>query len=153
MKIDMLESLGYSFLRHVQVCWIVQTNWKAATGGLQEKAWQPLEARFAAMRRKFGHDVFKGSKTVQQLLRQAEIDVVGMTADGDVHVVEAAFHEGGLLYDGGEAATVRKKMLRIYPVLDVLARFAGRHIWFLSPKVTPKPAKGLSDLFEELRDA
>ena len=46
MKIDMLESLGYSFLRHVQGCWIVQTHWKASLKGLAEQAWEPLEARF-----------------------------------------------------------------------------------------------------------
>ena len=54
MKIDMLESLGYSFLRHVQGCWIVQTNWKASLKGLAERAWEPLEARFAKMRDEFG---------------------------------------------------------------------------------------------------
>ena len=136
MKIDMLESLGYSFLRHVQGCWIVQTNWKASTKGLGEEASQPLEARFGEMREKFGDDVFAGTTTVQQLLRQAEVDVVGVTADGGVHALEAAFHEGGLSYGGGAEATVRKKMLRTHLVLEAFARFARRrHIWFVSPKV------------------
>lgn len=152
MKIDMLESLGYSFLRHVQGCWIVQTNWKASAEGLQEEAWEPLEARFREMREKFGNDVFKGTKTVQQLLKQAEVDVVGVTADGEVHALEAAFHEGGLLYGGGAEAIIRKKMLRTHLVLEALARFADhRHIWVVSPNVGPTTRAALVHIFEELR--
>ena len=152
MKIDMLESLGYSFLRHVEGCWIVQMNWKASTDRLQEETWEPLEAQFGEMREKFGNDVFRGTKTVQQLLKQAEIDVVGVTAEGEVHALEAAFHEGGLLYGGGAAATVRKKMLRTYLVLEAFARFADRrHIWFVSPKVGPKTHDALRGIFAELR--
>ena len=30
MKLEVGESLGYSYLRHVQRCWLVQTNWKAS---------------------------------------------------------------------------------------------------------------------------
>ena len=160
MKIDMLESLGYSFLRHVQGCWIVQTNWKASLKGLAERAWEPLEARFAKMRDEFGDDVFTGTKSVRQLLKQAEIDVVGMTAGPTVrvHALEAAFHEGGLLYVRNSAdvtvPTVRKKMLRTYLVLEAFARFADhRNIWFVAPKVGPKPAKELEDMFRKLRGA
>ena len=30
MKIEVGESLGYSYLRHVKQCWLVQVNWKAS---------------------------------------------------------------------------------------------------------------------------
>ena len=160
MKIDMMESLGYSFLRHGQGCWIVQTNWKASTGGLDANAWKPLEARFADMRVRFGANVFKGTKTVRQLLKQAEIDVVGITAGPSVqiHTLDAAFHEGGLQYvSNGKDDTIpaiRRKMLRTLLILEAFARFAAsRHIWFVSPKVAPQPAKELEHLFVELRGA
>ena len=92
MKIEMLESLGYSFLRHVQGCWIVQTNWKASTKGLSDESWQRLEAQFDEMRDRFGATVFKGTRNARQLIKQAEIDVIGMTtgSNGHVHVLDAA---------------------------------------------------------------
>ena len=30
MKIEIGESVCYSFLRHVKQCWLVQTNWKVS---------------------------------------------------------------------------------------------------------------------------
>ncbi len=137
----------------------MQTNWKASTKGIPDEGWQHLENRFTEMRERFGADVFKGTKTVRQLVKQAEIDVIGMTAGPKVHVhaLDAAFHEGGLLYvSNGKDATipaVRRKMLRTHLVLEAFAGFAQRHIWFLSPKVTPKPAAGLEEMFTGLQRA
>ena len=154
MKIDMMESLGYSFLRHVRGCWVVQTNWKASTAGLSDDAWGKLKTQFEKMRKEFGDDVFKETRTVQQLLRQAEIDVVGVNAAGEVHALEAAFHEWGLRYPAGPVATVRKKMLRTQLALQAFAGFATHHhVWFVSPKVAPKPASGLSETFTKLRES
>ena len=155
MKIDMMESLGYSFLRHVQDCWIVQTNWKASIDGVSDTEWKRLTKQFDEMRRRFGDDVFEGTETVQQLLRQAEIDVVGVAGGGTVHALEAAFHERGL--EGAQCARVHRKMLRTVLVLEALAMLwrkpDERHIWFVSPKVTRKPAGQLKDMFTELRRA
>lgn len=158
MKIDMMESLGYSFLRHVQGCWIAQTNWKASIKGLPEEIWPPLEAQFEDMQKHFGPEVFMGTTTARQLLKQAEIDVVAMTAVPPVHVhaLDAAFHESGLSYgkNGKDVTipTIRKKMLRTHLVLEAFAGFAKHHhIWFVSAKVQPKHRDGLNAVFAELR--
>ena len=153
MKIDMMESLGYSFLRHVQGCWVVQTNWKWHERGVRERQGQ-VEEEFKKMRGQFGLDVFKKTKDAEGLLKHAELDALGVTRDGDVHALEAAFHEGGLQYGRTIEDTfriVRNKMLRTYLVLKDLGFCeAAQHIWFISPKVKGGRAKRLEELFGEL---
>ena len=158
MKIDMMESLGCSFLRHVQHCWIVQTNWKwpsAAFDGVTPD----LEEEFAKIREQFskdGIDVFKKTRNLEQLLKHAELDALGVTRGGEVHALEAAFHEEGLRYGKTVQDTVdrvSRKMLRTYLVLRGLGYSdpGHRHIWFISPKVRGKRAEGLRNLFDELK--
>ncbi|MCY4628449.1 MAG: hypothetical protein OXE58_12915 [Acidobacteria bacterium] len=159
MKIDMMESLGYSFLRHAKRCWIVQTNWKwprAVFNSADKETRNCLKRRFEKMKEDFGDDVFKGTRDVEQLLKQAELDALGMTRNGEVHALETAFHEGGLSY-GKEAdtiPTVRKKMLRTYLVLKGLRYSVENrwHVWFISPKVKDKHTKELETLFCELKE-
>ena len=153
MKIDMMESLSYSFLRHVQGCWVVQTNWKWPGRGVRERQGQ-VEEEFKKMRGQFGLDVFKETKDVEGLLKHAELDALGVTRDGDVHALEAAFHEGGLQYGKTIDDTfriVRKKMLRTCLVLKDLGFCEARqHVWFLSPRVRGQRAEKLEELFKEL---
>lgn len=155
MKIDMMESLGYSFLRHVQGCWIVQTNWKWPSAAFADVT-KELGDEFRKMKERFGDSVFKQTETVDQLLKHAELDALGMTRDGKVHALEVAFHEQGLRYGrtiGDTVATDRKKMLRTYLVLKGL-RYSGEgqhYIWFCSPKVRGGRAKSLQELFENLK--
>jgi hypothetical protein len=80
MKIEVGESLIFSWLRHVQGCPIVQTSWKPSP------AWPvrteaALASEFETMRKiaeeRLGFEVFKKS-SFQQFIRQAEIDVLGL---------------------------------------------------------------------------
>ena len=99
----MLESLGCYYLRHVKNCWLVQANWKASDTWPKRKSAHRLEAVFQEMRARLdgdGNDVLKDTKDAGQLLRQAEIDILGLDFNGDVHAVEVAFHEAGLNYPG-----------------------------------------------------
>ena len=102
MKIEMGESLALSFLRHVKQCWLVQTNWKASEHWSRILPDDELESRFTWMRQRFDADgtVFKGVRNVDQFLRQAEIDVLGVGQNGSVHALDVAFHEAGLNYGG-----------------------------------------------------
>ncbi len=159
MKIDMMESLGYSFLRHAQCCWVVQTNWKwprAVFNNATEETRRWLDKAFETMKHRYGPDVFKKVRDVEQFLKQAELDALGVTRAGDVHALEVAFHEKGLTY-GRKASetvpTVRKKMLRTYLVLKGLGYSDERrwHIWFISPKVAGGRAVELEALFRELK--
>ena len=154
MKIEIGESLGYSFLRHVKQCWLVQANWKASEHWAKRQAEEDLERLFSDMRENFDPDgsVFKGTTTVGQFLRQGEIDVVGVGQDGSIHAVEVAFHEAGLNYTGGAANRVLKKLLRTMFVLDAYhPAEAEKHIYFLSPKVHRAVQEPLEEIFGALQ--
>ena len=161
MKVEIGESLGYSYLRHVQRCWLVQANWKASEHWDKRLTGDELEREFGSMRGRLeSHGglfkgTFKGTATCRQFLKQAEIDVVGVRLDGSIHAVEVAFHEGGLLYAGGTDKNVLKKMLRTMLILRAYhPEDVAMHICFASPKVSPKtrrawraPSKDTSELF------
>ena len=153
MKIEVGESLGYSFLRHVKQCWLVQTNWKVSEHWPLEKTDQDLEAMFQNMKEHFDRngEVFKGNRGAPQLMRQAEIDVVGVDLKGEVHALEVAYHEAGLNYDGGVDNRILKKLLRTLIVLTAYHPRGTRfHIYFISPKVNPSVQSQLDNIFEEL---
>ena len=156
MKIEIGESLAYSFLRHVKQCWLVQTNWKVSEHWAKRQPDEALEAMFSAMRKNFDPDgsVFKGTKDCSQFLRQGEIDVVGVGQDGCVHAMEVAFHEAGLNY-GSTAETserVLKKLLRTMLILNAYhSEETEPHIYFVSPKVHRGVQQPLEEIFSRLR--
>ncbi len=156
MKIEIGESLGYSYLRHVIGCWLVQTNWKASGqwNKYRHLKDEELERAFREMKDWFDTDgsVLKGTKDFGQFLRQAEIDVVGIDWDGSIHAMDIAFHEAGLNYLGGSDKRVLKKLLRTKLVLDAYHPTAiKRHIYFVSPKVHRGVMGPLEVTFKELR--
>ena len=157
MKIEMLESLGCSYLRHVKRCWIVQANWKASDTWTKRKPSDQLEVLYQDMRTRFegeANEVFKETKDVDQFLKQAEIDILGVDFNGDVHALEVAFHEAGLNYTGrgGTRARVLKKLLRTYLMLRAFDGFGGQaHVCFVSPKVHAATLAALEDIFGILR--
>ena len=158
MKIEIGESLIYSWLRHVKGCQIVQTNWKTS------KQWQLLheEELSKIMQRtsryfekEKGYDVYKKTASLSQLLQQTECDAIGIDVqDGNkVYAVEVAFHEGGLNY-GGRETTVKKviaKCLRaamaVYGYLDI--RMV--EVVFTTPKVAPKLHEELKVCIDEVQ--
>ena len=158
MKVEIGESLGYSFLRHVKQCWLVQTNWKASESWDEHKLLsdEKLEQEFSDMRQTFDPDgsVFGKTTSSSQLLKQSEIDVVGVGFGGDIYAVEVAFHENGLQYGSTQETQKRvlKKMLRTKLILDAYhPGKAKRHIYFASPKVNPTPQRSLEAIFDQLR--
>ena len=157
MKVEIGESLGYSFLRHVKKCWLVQTNWKASDDWPKHLEDGDLEQEFSDMRRKFDPDgsVFGKTTGYRQLLKQSEIDVVGVGFGGDIYAVEVAFHENGLQYGSSQETQKRvlKKMLRAKFLLDAYQLAAGKqqqHIYFVSPKVHNAVIPGLEEIFNRL---
>ena len=155
MKLEIGESLGYSYLRHIQKCWIVQANWKASDHWEKSISDQELTRVFDEMRDIFGSDksVFKQNDSWQQFLKQGEIDLMGVTLAGDVHALDVAFHENGLQYGSETHQRVLKKMLRTHLILMAygLSEESQRHVYFVSPKVTPKPQRELEQVFRQLR--
>ena len=156
MKIEIGESLGYSYLRHVKQCWLVQANWKVSEHWVRLQTGEILDEMFSVMKESFDPDgsVFKGTKDANQLLKQAEIDVVGVDQSGGIHAMETAFHEAGLNYGGGADKRVLKKLLRTMITLDAYhPSETARHIYFVSPKVNPGVQLPLKDIFSRLREA
>lgn len=156
MKVEIGESLGYSFLRHVEGCWLVQTNWKASDDWPKHLEDGDLEQEFSDMRRKFDPDgsVFGKTTSASQLLKQSEIDVVGVGFGGDIYAVEVAFHENGLQYGSSQETQKRvlKKMLRAKFLLDAYQLADGKqHIYFVSPKVHNAVRPGLEEIFAWLK--
>ena len=99
MKIEMGESLLMSWLRHVKECQLVQTNWKVSNKwelknedvlvALMQESSRVFES-------KFGYNLYKGNSGINQILTQAEIDVVGINFEGDqkhIYAIDVAFHE------------------------------------------------------------
>lgn len=144
MKIEMGESLFYSWLRHVKKCQIVQTNWTSSSQW-QVKNKDRLEDIMSITKsfflNKYGYKIFKKTSSLAQLLTQAECDVIGIEIQEgktNIYAVDVAFHEGGLNY-GSREETIQKiisKSLRtamcIYGYLD--SRKA--EIIFASPKLS-----------------
>ena len=115
MKIEISESLILSWLRHVQGCPIAQTNWKPSpTWPIRHEV--ELATDFEKMREKagarLGFGIFKRS-SFQQFIRQAEIDVLGLSfsdAGAAAVAVDSAFHEAGVNY--GEAGETVSRILK-----------------------------------------
>ena len=153
MKVEIGESLCYSYLRHVKRCWLVQSNWKVSEHWDRLKSESNLESDFAWMKRVFDPDgsVFGKTKNAKQLLKQGEIDILGVAQDGSTHAIDVAFHKGGLNYGGGADKRVLKKLLRTMMILMAYQPIeANLHIYFLSPKVHRAMQQPLESVFTRL---
>ena len=159
MKIEMGESLFYSWLRHVKECQIVQTNWTTSS------QWQlynedRLEEIMAQTDKfffdKYGYSIYKKTSSLSQLLQQAECDAIGIEVQGGtnkIYAVDVAFHEAGVNY-GGREATIQKiiaKSLRtamcIYGYLDA----KEAEIIFASPKINKSILDGVSPCMTDMQ--
>ena len=145
MKIEIGESLILSWLRHVKECQLAQTNWKASSQWEMENksTLQALMNNSAVFfRERYGYDLYKGTTSLDQLLMQAEIDVLGIhTADNenDIYAIDVAFHEAGLNY-GSRPETIARVIKKYIRTAMCLHGYFGSKkgtIIFASPKVTP----------------
>jgi hypothetical protein len=145
MKIEIGESLVYSWLRHVKQCQIVQTNWKVSP------KWQAKDIDLNSMKKAIENefkdtkfDIFHKNSSINQLLHQAEIDVVGISNGFDnnnrlYHFVDVAFHEGGLSYGAKEETISRvlKKFIRSYFIyLKYFCDHSQAVFYFITPKMS-----------------
>lgn len=155
MKIEAAESLFLSWLRHVKECQLVQTNWKPSpqwerkNEDVLEKIMQKSSATFQS------YDLYKGNKGIEQLLKQAEIDVLGFAFDeseGKIYAIDVAFHEAGLNYGSKEETVARviKKCLRT--AMCILGYFscADAEIIFASPKINPAVEKEITAVINDM---
>lgn len=162
MKIEIGESLALSYLKHVKECVIYQTNWKSSS------RWKKCnEEKLATIFEKIsGAETFRGilkKSKLDQFLKQAEIDAIGIDQTGKIYAIDIAYHEEGLRYGSTEEAKARimKKFVRSY--LAVLRYFSSLssfsdpspeeercEIIFASPKVIGERDESIHEYFNEL---
>ncbi len=153
MKIEMGESLILSWLKHCKKCKIVQLNWKPSLHWVSynNKKSQELFKKMAVH-----FPVFKNSN-YEQIIKQAELDVVGINFDSNdliFYVVDVAYHELGLNYGSKEETINRitKKMLRSVLLLYSYFNTTNGEVIFSSPKINPSIYEDLNSRFDEINN-
>lgn len=158
MKIEMGESLFYSWLRHVKECQIVQTNWTTSPQWTLQHA-DELAAMMTASEQLFqdkhGYRIYKKTGSVKQLLQQAECDALGVSLGPDgihAYAVDVAFHEAGLCYGSRDETVmaVVKKSLRTAMCLYGYLDLRQADIVFASPKINPAILFDLLPCYDDL---
>lgn len=158
MKIEMGESLFYSWLRHVKECQVVQTNWKASPQWQLQHEDELLELMKITDKHfsdKYGYKIYKKNASMSQLIQQGECDALGVAIQNGAiktYAVDVAFHESGLNY-GSREETVMKVILKTLRTAICLYGFMDlrdAEIVFASPKINPTI---LSDLVPCMEDS
>lgn len=142
MKIEMGESLFYSWLRHVKECQVVQTNWKPSPSWQlqnEEEIKRFMETTDVHFKNKYGYGIYKNN-SLSQLLTQAEVDALGisMSVSGtEIYAIDVAFHESGLNYGARQETVTRviKKFIRTSLCLIGYFGITKGEIIFASPKI------------------
>ena len=158
MKIEMGESLFYSWLRHVKECQVVQTNWKVSSQWelLHEDEIQNIMASIDNhFSEKCGYKVFKQNGSFRQVIRQGECDAIGICVEEGVpryYAVEVAFHGAGLNY-GTRDATVMKVVEKCTRAALCIYGYMGSkegEVVFASPKINNAVIADLSPCIEDI---
>lgn len=142
MKIEMGESLFYSWLRHVKECQVVQTNWKPSPSWQrqnEEELKRFMDTTDANFQNKYGYGIYKNN-SLSQLLMQAELDALGLSLSDngvEVYAIDVAFHESGLNYGDRQETVMRviKKFVRTALCLIGYFGVTQGEIIFASPKI------------------
>jgi hypothetical protein len=159
MKIEMGESLFYSWLRHVKECQVVQTNWKPSPSWqLQHEdcVVRLMDITDKHFQDKYGYALF-GKNSLSQLLMQAEVDAFGvaMTDVGIcVYAIDVAFHEAGLNYGDRPTTVTRviKKLIRTALCIKGYFNMDCGEVIFASPKINNAVMDDLEPCIAELNE-
>ncbi|NJM10418.1 MAG: hypothetical protein HC883_06100 [Bdellovibrionaceae bacterium] len=146
MKIEIGESLVRSWLRHIECCQVAELNWKSSPKWLTDvKAQSLMDDARRHFQKALAVDIFGGTHSVTQLVRQGEIDVLGLQIDSDgkvskIYAVDMAFHEKGLNYGGNLETSVRicKKLVRSAIIVKSYFGPTPTKLIFASPNIGQK---------------
>jgi len=154
MKIEIGENLIASYLRHVEDCRIVQTNWKSSS------QWKITEYEEKKSRELFDkiktsplfNEVFKNNG-YDQLIKQAEIDVIGLnTTEKSVFGIDVAFHNAGLNYKDTTNNVLKKIFRTIFVLQTYFSDYNKFNAFFITPKANPSTEKPIRDLLEKVNE-
>ncbi len=159
MKIEMGESLFYSWLRHVKECQIVQTNWTTSSQwqlNNEERLEEIMSLTDKFFSEKYGYSIYKKTSSLSQLLQQAECDAIGIEVQGGdnkIYAVDVAFHEAGVNY-GGREATIKKIIAKSLRTAMCIFGYLGAQeaeIIFASPKINKSILDGVSPCLADMQ--
>lgn len=149
-----------SWLRHVKHCQSVQMNWKPSTSSWdlcnEELIVKVMNTASDYFKEEFNLKIFKNNQSFTPLLKQSEIDVLGLEIrDGrvaEVFGVDAAFHENGLNYGSVNLTLERviKKMVRTTMIILGYFDLKKGKIIFATPKVSEALMNQLLDIVQHL---
>jgi len=159
MKIEMGESLFYSWLRHVKECQVVQTNWKPSPSWQlqnEEELQRFMDTTDAHFQNKYGYGIYKNN-SLSQLLMQAEVDALGLSLSDsgvEVYAIDVAFHESALNYGDRQETVMRviKKFVRTALCLIGYFGVTQGEIIFASPKIHNAIINDLEPCTADLND-
>ncbi|MEO1927247.1 MAG: hypothetical protein ABGX26_00970 [Nautiliaceae bacterium] len=147
MKIEIGESIVYSWLKHVKKCKIVQLNWKVSESwDNEENRWKKIKVIFKKINQEFDNIL---GDNLEQLIKQAEIDVVGVN-EKEIYGVDVAFHINGLRYSNN-VRNITKKMFRTLLIFELYFSSYEKNIFFVTPKVTPKELENIKLRLNEIK--
>lgn len=157
MKIEIGESLASSYLNHVIGCRVIQTNWKLSQNWVVTEHDKKRAKLFHKKIINSGYfdGIFKES-TFEQLLKQAEIDVLGInTTELTVYGVDVAFHGAGLNY-GSKEETAQRILKKIFRTLFVMQTYFEQynhfHSLFITPKTNPATLKLIDEMLQKANE-
>ena len=144
MKIEIAESLIFSWLRHAQGCVVTQMNWKPSPSwpiANEHELRRTFERIRTLAGESIGIPIFKQCE-FGQFVRQTEIDVLGFRLARDpltsqAIAVDSAFHEAGLNYGSADETVGRvlKKLIRAALALEGYLNVREALVVFATPKV------------------
>jgi hypothetical protein len=157
MKIEIAENLIYSYLKHVEGCRIVQTNWKTSNQWTITEHDKILSKElFAKFKQSISLSGIFKKYSFEQLIRQAEIDVLGINpAEKSVFGIDIAFHSAGVNYGNKNETNTRivKKILRTVLIMQsYFSEFEKVNSYFIAPKTNRANVEPILDLINEANE-
>tara|TARA_Y100000815_G_C13248563_1_gene464623 strand:+ start:71 stop:1075 length:1005 start_codon:yes stop_codon:yes gene_type:complete len=157
MKIEIAESLIYSYLKHVEGCRIVQTNW-TTSGNWTVTEYEKERAR-ELFNKVASSEHFSGifkNNSFDQLIKQAEIDVLGInTTEETIYGIDVAFHSAGLNY-GSKTETALRIVKKIFRTIFIMQSYFDENekfnSYFITPKVNPATQVIIEDLMIKAKE-
>jgi hypothetical protein len=157
MKIEIGESLICSYLKHIEGCRIVQTNWKTSgQWSVTEYDKEQAKLLFEKIKESPSFSTIFKNNSFEQLIKQAEIDVLGLnTTENSIFGIDVAFHSAGLNYGNPTetASIVMKKIFRaIFIMQSYFKEFDKFNSYFVTPKANSPYKTLIDDLIIEAKD-
>lgn len=151
MKIEMGESLIYSWLKHIKECQITQLNWKVSNSWNTTITEDIIEL-MKDINEKFDFP-FGNIKSIEHLVKQSEVDVLGFDFNTNtIYGVDVAFHTNGLGYKDN-VNKVTKKIFRTLLTLDIyFDNTYAKEVIFATPKINPQEYEKLSKRIDEINE-